>query len=109
MTPPDPSVLAKGLMALSQHHIEKSGDSLFRTSMLRTTLRLDAQPGMEQIMAYQKHLQAELETLSASSASTAATLASTQGATTNPRIRALEKGGGPKGGARETVEKDKAE
>eukprot|EP00439_Symbiodinium_sp_Y106_P069899 s163_g12.t1 len=107
MTPPDPSVLAKGLMALTQHHIEKSGDSLFRTSMLRTTLRLDAQPGMEQILAYQKHLQAELETMSASSATPTATSASTQGAATNPKIRALEKGGGPKGGAREPVEKDK--
>ena len=49
MTPPDPSVLAKGLMALSQHHIEKSGDS-----MLRTTLRLDAQPGMDQILAFKQ-------------------------------------------------------
>ena len=54
MTPPDPSVLAKGLMALSQHHIEKSGDSLLRTSMLRTTLRLDAQPGMDQILAFKQ-------------------------------------------------------
>ena len=100
MTPPDPSVLAKGLMALSQHHIEKSGDSLFRTSMLRTTLRLDAQPGMDQILAYQKHLQAELETLSASSTS------ATSG-TTIPKVRALDKGSGPKGGGHEAADKEK--
>ncbi|OLP78821.1 hypothetical protein AK812_SmicGene40962 [Symbiodinium microadriaticum] len=63
MTPPDPSVLARGLQNLTARHIDASPDASFRTSMLRTTLRLDARPSPEQVVAYQKHLQAELEVM----------------------------------------------
>ncbi|CAE7210219.1 GIP [Symbiodinium sp. CCMP2592] len=42
MTPPDPTVMARGMM---------------------TTVRLDGQPTMEQVCAYQRHLQAEVEGL----------------------------------------------
>ncbi|CAE7334978.1 GIP [Symbiodinium sp. CCMP2592] len=65
MVPPDPSVMARGLHNVSQKHIATSQDSAFRTAMLRTSLRLDGQPSLEQVRSYQRHLQAELENLSA--------------------------------------------
>ncbi|OLP92560.1 Retrovirus-related Pol polyprotein from transposon TNT 1-94 [Symbiodinium microadriaticum] len=42
MDPPDPSVLARGLLTLTDKFINESADASFRTSMLRTSLRLDA-------------------------------------------------------------------
>ena len=88
MACPDPSVLARGLMSISAKHINQSPDAAFRTSMLRTSLRIDAQPSLEQVVGYQRHLQAELETIAG---------ASTTSTTTTPGVRALEKGGSPKG------------
>ncbi|CAE7562101.1 ycf43, partial [Symbiodinium sp. CCMP2456] len=67
MSPPDASVLAKGLMNLTDRYINQSTDAAFRTSMLRTTLRLDGQPTLESVQGYQRHLQAELETMISSS------------------------------------------
>ncbi|CAE7251123.1 unnamed protein product [Symbiodinium sp. CCMP2592] len=89
MSPPDASVLARGLMAMSSRHINGSPDAAFRTSMLRTSLRLDGQPTLEQVAAYQRHLQAELETM-ASAASTTTQV--------SPGLRAIEKAASPKGG-----------
>ena len=63
MSPPDPSVLSRGLQALTSKHIEGSPDANFRTSMLRASLRLDARPSLEQVVGYHRHLQAELELL----------------------------------------------
>ena len=85
MTPPDPTVLSKGLLSLTDRYISSSADSSFRTAMLRTTLRLDAQPSLEQVQAYQKHLQAELEVLHAST-SVSSTLS-------NPKLRAVDASG----------------
>ena len=51
MAPPDPRVLARGLMSLTTRYIDSSSDASFRTSMLRTTLRLDARPSLEQVQA----------------------------------------------------------
>eukprot|EP00439_Symbiodinium_sp_Y106_P049372 s2146_g6.t1 len=96
MNPPDASVLARGLMAMSSRHISASPDAAFRTSMLRTSLRLDAQPSLEQVTAYQRHLQAELETLV--SASVTSTLS-------QPGLRAIEKTTSPPKGNRDTKEK----
>ena len=89
MSPPDASVLVKGLAALSSKHIQSSADSAFRTAMLRTSLRLDAQPTLDQVVAYQRHLQAELETLSSAAIPQAS----------GPKVRAVEAGspGGAKG------------
>ena len=72
MMPPDASVLAKGLMGLTDRYIHQSTDAAFRTSMLRTSLRLDGQPTLDNVRSYQRHLQAELETM-VSSASTSLT------------------------------------
>ena len=88
MACPDPSVLARGLMSISAKHINQSPDAAFRTSMLRTSLRIDAQPSLDQVVGYQRHLQAELETIAGASATST---------TTSPGVRALEKGGSPKG------------
>ncbi|CAE7812024.1 unnamed protein product [Symbiodinium sp. CCMP2592] len=88
MNPPDASVLARGLMAMSSKHINGSPDAAFRTSMLRTSLRLDGQPSLEQVSAYQRHLQAELETMASAASSTTQAL---------PGLRAIEKATSPKG------------
>ncbi|OLP97425.1 Retrovirus-related Pol polyprotein from transposon TNT 1-94 [Symbiodinium microadriaticum] len=63
MMPPDASVLAKGLMGLTDRYIHQSTDAAFRTSMLRTSLRLDGQPTLDNVRSYQRHMQAELETM----------------------------------------------
>ena len=98
MVPPDASVLAKGLMSLTHKHISSSGDSSFRTSMLRTSLRLDGQPSLDQVFSYQRHLQAELEMMSASATSTTPgaavrALEASQGGTTKPKLKDKEKAG----------------
>ena len=80
MVPPDASVLARGLMGLTAKHISSSQDSSFRTSMLRTSLRLDGQPTLEQVLAYQRHLQAELEMLHSAGTTSS----------TTPAVRAVE-------------------
>ena len=87
MSPPDPSVLARGLMALTTKYIDSSPDASFRTSMLRTTLRLDARPSLEQVQAYQRHLQAELEVISLSTTSTV---------NAQPKLRAVDQALPPK-------------
>ncbi|CAE7831413.1 RE1 [Symbiodinium sp. CCMP2592] len=71
MAPPDASVLARGLLNLTDKHINLSADAAFRTSMLRTTLRLDSCPSTDQVQAYQRHLQAELEAMMTAKSSTA--------------------------------------
>ena len=96
MLPPDPSVMARGLCALSEKHLQGSADSAFRTAMLRTTLRLDGQPTLDQVRSYQRHIQAEMENLVA---------ASPVSTGQPPKARALEVSSGtptasPKSGAK---------
>ncbi|CAE7224273.1 unnamed protein product [Symbiodinium sp. CCMP2456] len=86
MVPPDSSVLARGLKLLTSTHLEQSQDAAFRTAMVRTSLRLDGQPRMEDVYAYQRHLQAEIENLLASRPA-----ATTAAAQEQPRLRALER------------------
>ncbi|CAE7408333.1 unnamed protein product, partial [Symbiodinium sp. CCMP2456] len=95
MIPPDPSVLARGLMGPTDRHISSSTDASFRTAMLRTTLRLDARPTVDQVLSYQKHLQAEVEVLIAAQVNGAAPL--------QPKLRAVDTGLSPK--ARDTAGK----
>ena len=83
MSPPDPSVLTRGLQALTAKHIEASPDANFRTSMLRASLRLDARPSLDQVIGYHRHLQAELELLLGAKATSSTT-------TTQPKLRAVE-------------------
>ena len=85
MSPPDASVLARGLKMLTTKWVDSSPDVAFRTSMLRTSLRLDGQPTMDSVYAYQRHLQAEIETMVSSQprGSTSATKES-------PQVRAVD-------------------
>ena len=83
MTPPDPSVLSRGLQALTTRFVEASPDANFRTSMLRASLRLDARPTLEQVVGYHRHLQAELELLLGAKGGSS-------GATVQPKLRAVD-------------------
>ena len=85
MSPPDASVLARGLKLLTSKWIDGSPDAAFRTSMLRTSLRLDGQPTMDSVFAYQRHLQAEIETMVASQPRTG-----TSQIKDGPQIRVIE-------------------
>ncbi|OLP81592.1 hypothetical protein AK812_SmicGene37856 [Symbiodinium microadriaticum] len=83
MTPPDPSVLSRGLQALTTRFVETSPDANFRTSMLRASLRLDARPTLEQVVGYHRHLKAELELLLGAKGAAA-------GAVVQPKLRAVD-------------------
>ena len=85
MSPPDASVLARGLKMLTAKWVDGSPDVAFRTSMLRTSLRLDGQPTMDSVYSYQRHLQAEIETMISSQPRS-----STQGAKDPPQVRAID-------------------
>ncbi|CAE7275253.1 unnamed protein product [Symbiodinium sp. CCMP2592] len=85
MEPPDPTVLAKGLLMMTDKYITASADASFRTAMLRTSLRLDAQPSLESVQAYQKHLQAEIEVIAAGTRTSATTA--------GPKLRAVDTSG----------------
>ncbi|OLP87747.1 Retrovirus-related Pol polyprotein from transposon TNT 1-94 [Symbiodinium microadriaticum] len=87
MEPPDPSVLARGLLNLTDKYINESTDASFRTSMIRTSLRLDARPSIEQVMSYQKHLQAELEAMATGKLATS---------TITPKLKAVDTTVSPK-------------
>ncbi|CAE7774003.1 unnamed protein product, partial [Symbiodinium sp. KB8] len=63
MVPPDASVLARGLKLLTTSYLDQSPDASFRTAMVRTSLRLDGQPRMQDVYSYQRHLQAEVENM----------------------------------------------
>ena len=67
MAPPDASVYSQRTPDPTDKHINASTDAAFRTSMLKTTLHLDACPTTEQVQSYQRHLQAELEGMMVSS------------------------------------------
>ena len=100
MEPPDPTVLAKGLLQMTDKLIAGSADASFRTAMLRTSLRLDAQPSLDSVQAYQKHLQAEIEVLAAS--------ARTSSTTTTPKVRTVEASGSSSPIRQKNKEKDKS-
>ncbi|OLQ12494.1 putative transposon protein [Symbiodinium microadriaticum] len=74
-----------GLKMLTSKWVDGSPDVAFRTSMLRTSLRLDGQPTMDSVYAYQRHLQAEIETMISSQPR-----GSTAGAKEPPQVRAID-------------------
>ena len=85
MAVPDGSVLAKGLTLLTSSTIEKVPDAMFRTQLVRATLRIDQQPSLQDVLKYQRHLQAEVESFASSVSTTV----------TSPAVRAT---GVPVGG-----------
>ncbi|CAE7239682.1 unnamed protein product [Symbiodinium sp. CCMP2456] len=63
---PDGTVLAKTLTAVTSKFIAEGGDAQFRTQLLRSTLRIDGQPSLDDVKRYHQHLQAELESAAVS-------------------------------------------
>ena len=63
---PDGTVLARTLTAVTARFIADGGDAQFRTQLLRSTLRIDGQPSLEDVKRYHQHLQAELEAVAVS-------------------------------------------
>ncbi|CAE7307947.1 RE1, partial [Symbiodinium microadriaticum] len=63
MSVPDGTVLAQGLTNLTAGAIGSVPDAMFRTQLVRATLRIDQQPSLSDVMKYQQHLQAEVENL----------------------------------------------
>ncbi|OLQ05967.1 hypothetical protein AK812_SmicGene10791 [Symbiodinium microadriaticum] len=63
MMTPDGSVLAKALTAVTARFIGENADTQFRTQLMRSSLRIDAQPTVTDVMKYHQHLQAEIESL----------------------------------------------
>ena len=80
---PDGTVLAKALTSVTSKFISEGGDAQFRTQLLRSTLRIDGQPSLEDVRRYHQHLQAELES-TLTSGTTTTTLA--------PKIKAMGAG-----------------
>ncbi|CAE7233632.1 GIP, partial [Symbiodinium sp. CCMP2456] len=84
MAVPDGTVLARGLTTLTSSTITKVPDAMFRTQLVRATLRIDQQPALEDVMKYQQHLQAEVENIAGS------VVVGSQ-----PKLRAAAVGGSP--------------
>ncbi|CAE7306950.1 unnamed protein product, partial [Symbiodinium microadriaticum] len=79
---PDGTVLAKALSSATAKFIVESGDAQFRTQLLRSTLRIDGQPSLDDVKRYHQHLQAELEAVSVSR-----TIPTTPTIPTPPKVR----------------------
>ena len=79
---PDGTVLAKALSSATAKFIVESGDAQFRTQLLRSTLRIDGQPSLDDVKRYHQHLQAELEALSVSR-----TIPTTPASPSPPKVR----------------------
>ena len=90
---PDPTVLARGLTTIVQPVLNKNYEANFRTSLIRSTLRIDTSPNYINVMDYLNHLLAEMESLATGSGSSTTT-APAQGTTststptsTTPKVR----------------------
>ena len=70
MVVPDGSLLARGLTAMTAKHLGENPDAVFRTQVVRSTYRVDAQPRLDDVIRYQQHLQAEIENIMSARAST---------------------------------------
>ena len=96
---PDPTVLARGLTTIVQPVLDKNYEANFRTSLIRSTLRIDASPTYVNITDYLNHLLAEMESLATGSSCSTTAPMSSQGPTSStttgptstaaPRVREL--------------------
>ena len=73
MTVPDGSILARSLTATASKYLADNPDAVFRTQLVRSTYRIDAQPKIEDVVRYQQHLQAEVENILLSKSSSGGT------------------------------------
>ena len=83
MVVPDGSILAKGLTVVASKHLTESPDAVFRTQLVRSTYRVDGQPCLEDVVKYQQHLQAEIESIAAAKTTSGAAV---------PTLRAVSTG-----------------
>ncbi|CAE7355869.1 RE2, partial [Symbiodinium sp. KB8] len=60
---PDPSLLCRGLNGLVRQVLEKNPDASFRTSLLKSNLRVDTNPSYESIESYYRHLMGDATVL----------------------------------------------
>ncbi|OLP84473.1 Transposon Ty1-NL2 Gag-Pol polyprotein [Symbiodinium microadriaticum] len=98
VSPPDASVLLKGIELISGNAVKKQPDVHFRLALARNELQLQNRPTQETVLRYYDHVLAELQqTTPARSASR------TQGSTEEvPRLRAVDGQAGTGGTALRT-------
>ena len=70
---PDPSLLTRGLNGLVRQVLEKHPEVSFRTSLLRSTLKVDTNPSYENVEGYYRHLMGECEALAVGVTTTSST------------------------------------
>ncbi|CAE7639140.1 unnamed protein product, partial [Symbiodinium necroappetens] len=99
---PDASILLKGLDTACKQQMEKNGEIIFRSNMLRYSLDLDAAPSIQNVLRYHGHLLAEFEQLSfrGRSKSTGPTLPTVKNVSANGEAAATTT---PKGGTTPTT------
>ena len=68
MSPPDSTILSKSLTTITSQVLAQHEEAKFRTFMLRSMLKMDAQPTSSAVLEYHKHLLAEMEALAVSKA-----------------------------------------
>ncbi|CAE7767290.1 RE2 [Symbiodinium sp. CCMP2592] len=96
---PDPSVLLRALSVIMQGVLEGNPEAAFRTSLVRTTLKLDTKPTHESVIAFHKHLLAEAEALASGSKRTPAATSTPDATRTpasekGPKVRGIQAQGG---------------
>ncbi|CAE7795726.1 TY5A [Symbiodinium sp. CCMP2592] len=62
MMVPDRTILAKALTTVAKF-VAENADTHFRTQLLRSSLGIDGQPGLLDVVKYHQHLQAETESM----------------------------------------------
>ena len=58
---PDPSLLVRGLHAVVRGVLERNSEASFRTHLVRSNLKIDSNPTMDNVEKYYKHLMGECE------------------------------------------------
>ena len=70
---PDPSLLTRGLNGLVKQVLDKHPDASFRTSLLKSNLRVDTNPSYDTVESYYRHLMGECEALAVGVVTTSTT------------------------------------
>ncbi|CAE7623069.1 unnamed protein product [Symbiodinium sp. CCMP2592] len=63
MMVPDGTILARALTMVTTKFVADNADTHFRTQLLRSSLRIDGQPKIADVIKYHQHLQAEIESM----------------------------------------------
>ncbi|CAE7367174.1 unnamed protein product [Symbiodinium sp. CCMP2592] len=84
MMVPDGTILAKALTTVTAKFVAENQDTHFRTQLLRSSLRIDGQPGLMDVVKYHQHLQAEVESMIAARAALPVQTPAIKAMTTSP-------------------------